>query len=264
MKIAITRGLNGGSALPTQAKQWAQLLEVPYIERQGNGSLQAIKEANNLDGLLVATKKGPQLFSDEGILFYHPGMAVLRLQKILQGKQDNFIVACELKKGSRLLDATLGFASDAAIASYVVGKEGYVQGLEASLPLWFVVTEGLKHYVSDEPLLDQALRRIKTQWTEAGEYLKKVAKDSFDVVYFDPMFKYPVHLSSNMKPLRPLAYTKPLVRETLLEALRVAPLVVVKERTPKVLKALGIEEVFGSKYSKVKYGILRRQANETT
>ncbi|MDD4722766.1 MAG: class I SAM-dependent methyltransferase [Acidaminococcaceae bacterium] len=264
MNIATTRGLNGGNALPTQAKKWARLLEVPYIERQGNGSLQAIKDAYNLDGILVATKNGPQLFSDEGILFYHPGMAVLRLQKIFQGEQDNFVAACELKLGSRILDATLGFASDAAIASYVVGNDGLVQGLEASKPLWFLVTEGLQHYVSDEPLLDQALRRIKTKWTEAGIYLKTLASDSFDVVYFDPMFKYPVKLSSNMKPLRPMAYTEPLVRATLTEALRVAPLVVVKERTPRVLRDLGINELLGSKYSKVKYGILRRKANETT
>ena len=61
-----------------------------------------------------------------------------------------------------------------------------------------------------------------------------------------------------MKPLRPLAYAEPLDKAVLSEALRVAPLVVVKERTPRVLRELGIEELYGSKYSKVKYGILRR------
>lgn len=258
MNIAITCGLNGGNALPTEAKRWAKLLKVPYIKRNGNGSLGEIKEANNLDGILVATKKGPQFFSNEGLLFYHPGMAVLRIKKLLQGSTDNFITACALKKGSRILDATLGLAGDAAVASYVVGTEGCVHGLEASQPLWFLVTEGLKNYVSAEPMLTQALRRIKTQWVKADVYLQTLPDDSFDVVYFDPMFKHPVKLSSNMKPLRPVAYTKPLERAILLEALRVAPLVVVKERTPKVLKDLGINELFGSKYSKVKYGILRR------
>lgn len=264
MKVATTRGLNGGTGLPTEAKKWAELLEVPYIEREGNGSLQSIKEANNLDCLIVATKKGPQIFSDEGVLFYHPGMAVLRLQKILQGDSDNFVRACELKAGSRILDATLGFASDAAIASYVVGDAGLVKGLEASKPLWFLVTEGLHNYVSEEPELTRALRRIQTQFGQAATYLKTLATDSFDVIYFDPMFKYPVKLSSNMKPLRPVAFTEPLRQETLREALRVAPLVVVKERTPRVLQELGIEELYGSKYSKVKYGILRRQANGKT
>jgi len=264
MKVATTRGLNGGSYLPTQAKEWSVLLGVPYIERQGNGSLQAIKEANNLDCLIVATKQGPQIFSDEGTLFYHPGMAVLRLQKILQGEADNFVRACELKPGSKILDATLGFASDAAIAAYVVGDTGLVRGLEASGPLWLLVTAGLRNYVCEEPELTKALRRIETQHTEAHTYLNTLAADSFDVVYFDPMFKYPIKLSSNMKPLRPVAFMEPLAEETLKEALRVAPLVVIKERTPRVLQELGIKEICGSKYSKVKYGILRRQDNEKT
>jgi len=258
MNFAIIRGLNGGSYLPTQAKKWAELLEVPYIERTGNGSLQFIMQTHNLDCLVVATKEGPQIFSEEGKLFYHPGMSVLRLQKLLHGERDNFVDACELKAGSRILDATLGFASDAAIASYVVGNAGCVQGLEASKPLWFLVTEGLQNYVSEDVELNKALERIKTLCAEAGTYLKTLDADSFDVVYFDPMFRHPVNLSSNMKPIRPVAYMQPLNKETLAEALRVAPLVVVKERTPRVLRELGIKELYGSKYSKVKYGILRR------
>jgi len=258
MNFATVRGLNGGSDLPALAKKWAELLEVPYIERSGNGSLQFIMQSYKLDCLVVATKKGPQIFSEEGKLFYHPGMAVLRLQKLLQGEKDNFVAACELKSGSRILDATLGFASDAAIASYVVGDKGLVLGVEASKPLWFLVKEGLQNYASEETELNNALRRIKTVCTEAKAYLKTLESDSFDVIYFDPMFRYPVNSSSNMKPLRPLAYMEQLDVATLLEGLRVAPLIVVKERTPRVLRDLGIKELYGSKYSKVKYGILRR------
>ena len=258
MNFATVRGLNGGSDLPTQAKKWAELLGITYIERDGNSSLQFIMQSYNLDCLIVATKNGPQIFSEEGKLFYHPGMAVQRLQKLLRGERDNFVEACELQAGSRILDATLGFASDAAIASYVVGPEGCVQGLEASKPLWFLVKEGLHNYVGEETELNEALRRIKTVCTEAKVYLKTLETDSFDVVYFDPMFRYPVNLSSNMKPLRPVAYVEPLDKAVLSEAMRVAPLVVVKERTPRVLRELGINELYGSKYSKVKYGILRR------
>ena len=93
---------------------------------------------------------------------------------------------------------------------------------------------------------------------EAGIYLRSALKDTFDVVYFDPMFKRPIKESSGMQPLRPVSYKEPLTKEILAEALRVAPKVVVKEHSLEVLSALGIEEIEGGKYSKIQYGILRR------
>ena len=42
-------------------------------------------------------------------------------------------------------------------------------------------------------------------------------------------------------------------------ALRAAPRVVIKERDEELLRSLGAEEIQGGKYSKVRYGIIRRQ-----
>ena len=82
--------------------------------------------------------------------------------------------------------------------------------------------------------------------------------DSFDVVYFDPMFRIPINASSNMEPLRPISCEKPLTEATVKAALRVAHCVVVKERGQKLLEALGCTEILGGRYSRVKYGIRRR------
>ena len=61
-----------------------------------------------------------------------------------------------------------------------------------------------------------------------------------------------------MEPLRPVAFEQPLALATVEAALKVAPLVVIKERGQKLLEVLGCTERRGGRYSRVKYGIRRR------
>ncbi len=61
--------------------------------------------------------------------------------------------------------------------------------------------------------------------------MQNVLPDSFDAVYFDPMFRFGVKTSANMKPLRPLAYEKEVNAEIIELALKAAPRVVIKERS---------------------------------
>ncbi len=258
MRFAVTMARKGGLDLSQQAQRWARQLGVAYLPRREQGSLQQILEEQQLEALLVATSKGPQLVSSEGTFFYHPSMAVLRLQRLKEGQGDNFVQALGLQPGMRVLDCTLGLASDAAIASYVVGAAGQVVGVEASTPLHFTVSQGLQHYVAEDEDLTAALRRIRTVNATAAAYLAQCAADSFDVVYFDPMFRYPVNSSSCMEPLRPVAYDCALAPATVEEALRVAPRVVIKERGYQIFKEYGCQGVLGGRYSKVKYGVRRR------
>lgn len=258
MKFAVTVGLNRATNLSSLAKKWALQLDVPYLARPTKGTLESLLQEYELDALIVATANGPQIFSAEGTLFFHPGMAVLRLKKILAGEKDNFADALELKPGMRVLDCTMGLASDAAIAAYISGESGKVVALEASAPVWFVVSQGLKEYKAEDEQLNSALRRIETIHSTAEEFLNTLPKDAFDVVYFDPMFHRPVSTSSNMTPLRPVAFEKALEKSVIDEALRVAPLVVVKERSTKLLERLGISEFKGGRYSRIIYGIKRR------
>lgn len=84
------------------------------------------------------------------------------------------------------------------------------------------------------------------------------ARTSFDVVYFDPMFRHPVNGAKGMEALRPLSYEEALSAETLQLALRAAPRVVIKERSEYILREYGCEEFIGGKYSRIKYGIIKR------
>lgn len=259
VKFAVTSNKNDNRILKEQARAWAQQLQVPYVKRYDNGSLDAMLEDYNLDALLIAGKKGPQLYSGEGMLLYHPGLGKVRWQRVVERKEnDNFLTAMSLSPGQRVLDCTVGLAADALLASHAVGVTGKVIGLEASLPLWFLTSRGVLSYKSKIPELVQDLQRIEIIHAEASAFLKTLPEDSFDVVYFDPMFRQPVRKSSEMVPLRPLAFSEPLTLAMVEVALQAAPRVVIKERSVEILQEYGCTEFVGTKYSAVRFGIRKR------
>ncbi|MBR0293353.1 MAG: class I SAM-dependent methyltransferase [Acidaminococcaceae bacterium] len=260
IRFAVTSNKNDNRKLIEQAKAWAQQLQIPYVKRYDNGSLDAMLADHQLDTLLIAGKNGPQLYSPEGMLLYHPGLGKVRWQRVVQRhEKDNFLTAMDIRPGQRVLDCTVGLAADALLASHAVGESGMVVGLEASLPLWFLISQGIMLYKSKLPELLQDLRRIEIIHAEASVYLKTLPENSFDAVYFDPMFRQPVRKSSEMVPLRPLAFHEPLSPETVELALRVAPRIVIKERSVEILQEYGCTEFVGTKYSAVRFGIRKRQ-----
>lgn len=258
MKFAVTTVRNNAYRFTETAQAWAKSLKSVYIPRNKYSKLEAMLAEEKLDAILVVAAEGAHIFTAEGTFFYHPSMAVLRMQKLKNGEKDNFSDALEIKPGMKILDATLGLASDAAIASYLVGNNGTVVGVEGSNLLAFVVSKGLQEYQAKDDDLNKALRKIHVVCSAAEDYLQQCEADSFDIVYFDPMFRYPVSGSSAMSVLRPVAYEKPLTQHCLELALKAAPKVVIKERTENILKEYGCQEISGGRYSKVKYGIIRR------
>ena len=260
IKFAVTCNKNGNRKLTEQAKAWASQLKVPYVKRYDNGSLDAMLEDYHLDALLISGKKGPQLYSREGMMLYHPGLGKVRWQRVVQRHEtDNFLTAMDIRPGQQVLDCTVGLAADALLASHEAGETGKVIGLEASLPLWFLVSRGVRSYKSKFPELVQDLQRIEIIHAEASDFLKMMPANSFDAVYFDPMFRQPVSRSSEMIPLRPLAFHEPLTLETVELALNVAPRVVIKERSVEILQEYGCTEFVGTKYSAVRFGIRKRE-----
>lgn len=258
LTFAVTVGRSENSGLESQAKSWANQFGVKYLQRSSKGSLEFLCQQEQVEALLVATKTGPQIYTSAGTFFFHPSMAVLRLQRLKNNENDHFAAALELKQGMKVLDCTMGLASDAAVASFLVGTNGKVCAVEASPLVHFVVSKGLQDYQAEDADLNDAMRRIETVCSDAAAYLQTLPVDCFDAIYFDPMFKRPVGGSSNMEPLRPVAFEQPLAIETVEAALRVAPLVVIKERGQKLLEALGCTEIQGGRYSRIKYGIRRR------
>ena len=209
--------------------------------------------------LLVASSEGIHYVTGKATLRYHPGMARVRIHNLISGRGDPMVQAMGLEPGLSVLDCTLGLASDAAVASYVVGPEGKVVGLEHCLPVYLVVSHGLANYEEKKAILREALRRIELRWTDCADFLANVEPGRFDVIYFDPFFDEPVEASSGIAPLRLVAKRAagPL-EEALEEARRKAGLrVVVKGRRGSTLfRRHPFERFFGGSHSRIQYGVI--------
>ena len=156
------------------------------------------------------------------------------------------------------MDCTLGLGSDALVASYVVGARGKVVALEVNPLIAEVVRHGMKNFSADTPHILEAMRRVEIVTADCRDYLSTCASDSFDAVYFDPMFRRPVEKSSGLNPIRPLADSRPLTEEIIREACRVARRrVVMKEHSGSAeFERLGFKVLSGGKYSSVAFGVI--------
>lgn len=230
--------------------------------RRGNDGLPVLFAANPDAGralvvqtnrLLLATRDGQELF-------YHPNMAFLRLGNLLRDGRDLLIAAAELQPGESVLDATLGFASEAILCAHVLGESGEVHGIEAVPELGIVVREGLKTVVTEQRLLNEAMRRVRVvHLGDHLDFLRACPAARYDVVCFDPFFGELMPGSTPLGPLRAFGHHAPLLREAITEARRVARrrVLVKTEKWSSLLADLGITERVASRSGKVMYGVAR-------
>lgn len=255
--VIVTTVENANAYLIAKARSYARQLNTLYISRD-NQSINTLKEKFQVDNILTVSKHGPILHTIEGKYFFHLSMAELRIKNYLSGDADHMIYAMNLKAGMNVLDCTLGLATDAVVASYVVGPQGKVTGLEASPLLALIAKEGLASYKLNNEIINAAMRNIRVINSEHLIYLQNLPDKCYDIVYFDPMFRYPKESSCNLKPIRRLANNSQLSLEAIQEAKRIArSRVVIKENNfSKEFDRLGITVFSGGKYSSIKYGII--------
>lgn len=255
--FVVTTSIRVTKSLEENAKEIAQDLKIPYVKREKH-SLNNIQDEYAVSAIMLVQLDKLSLVVNGKELFFHPGLAKLRIKEIQAGKTDQMIKAMDLKAGDSVLDCTLGLASDALVASYVAGNQGKVVGIEDSIAVAEIVRKGLQSYTGEKSELLNAMRRIRVVQADHLSYLKKLADNTFDVIYFDPMFRVPREKSSSMAPLRPLANNNPLSGEVVNEAYRVAKKrVVMKEnRHSEEFKRLQFQIIQGGKYSPLAYGII--------
>lgn len=232
----------------------------PLVERR-HRSIPLLKAVYGAENIVVWENDRPILYTASGEqLFFHPSMAKNRLSFYRkQGQCDMMMKAIDLLPGDSFLDCTFGLGSDAIVASYLT-RHGVVMGLESSPALAYVVSWGMKNYHSRMPWLDDAVHRIRLLNREHGEFLAALPDNSYDVVYFDPMFREPITKSVSMNPLRPLTNPRALEPENIHQALRSArKRVVIKERLKSgELERLGCQRIQHSKNNSIAYGILEK------
>ncbi|WP_028391474.1 class I SAM-dependent methyltransferase [Bacillus cihuensis] len=205
-----------------RAKSIAAQFSLPFYKRNKR-SLNRMHQDYGMDCLVVGKNKLElHTISGGSPFFFHPNIAMIRIKRMMNGEDDPYITAARIEKGSSILDCTLGLGSDAIIASYVSGACGEIRAIEENSIISFIVKEGLLQWESGIELMDAAMKRIQIETGNHHEVLKKLPDNSFDVVYFDPMFEERIEESEGINGLAQFASYNDLQLETIEQAKRVA------------------------------------------
>jgi ubiquinone/menaquinone biosynthesis C-methylase UbiE len=261
MNVAVTTTREADENLEYKAKGISEELNISYIKR-GNLSIEKTILKEGFDYLLVVERDKIVIKGEDSTLFWHPNMSELKIKSIRKGNKEAIIEATKLEEGNSILDCTLGLAGDALVFSAVVGEKGYVVGTEVNKYIAYLSKCGLKDY---NKVNGNSIDNIKVINESYEDYILKQRDNSFDVVYFDPMFKEPNKKSSSINAFRDFAKHKELTKDILKEALRVCKKrVVIKERQGfNDFEKLGIEKYYGSKKTgSIIYGVIEKNYKE--
>ncbi|MGI2293234.1 class I SAM-dependent methyltransferase [Paenibacillus sp. GXUN7292] len=254
--MIVTTAVKPTEAHIAKAQQLAREVGGQFVPREKH-SIQKLKEQSAEGAVIVVTEKEVRLFDAHRAqpFFFHPSMALVRVKRLLKGEQDPLLVLSKCEQGDHIIDCTAGLCGDSLVFSFGAGREGKVTALESEPVLCALVRDGLASYRSGEADIDEAMRRIELQCTEHLQFLKKLPDKSADIIYFDPMFRQPVHESSSMKPLRTIANASPLTIEAIREATRVArKTVIMKENNfSDQFEQLGFKKI---SHAKIGYGVI--------
>lgn len=221
--MIITTSYEPDNNLINQTHAVAKEIGAVYIARNKK-SLATLMSEKNTDELIVVDKERVNYYNkaSEQPFFFHPSIALLRINRIKQGDNDLMVQITNLEPGDSFLDCTLGMATDSLVASYIVGSTGRVVGLESQPIIAALVRNGLNRGWPSDVDIDNAMKRIAVESINHYEYLKGLPDNSYDIIYFDPMFRSGITKSAPFNPIRGLANHSSITEETIKEAKRVA------------------------------------------
>jgi hypothetical protein len=236
--LAVTWSGGGPAHLEDAARRIANTWKVPLYERPRKSGLTphfgVIAHA-----FLVCDGRGVRLVSRSAELRVSPGLALLRLKRLAveASMVDALVHHAKLRQGERVIDGTLGLGADARVMASRLGARGTVIGVEASLPLAVLMSEGLPF---ERPWPDSA--PIEVVHSTALGYLSRQPTASADVVFFDPMFERRKAASPAFEQLRSFASVLEIDPDAVRQATRVARrLVLMKSDDPRVFPQLGLK-----------------------
>jgi len=237
MNIAVTTSKNPKRHQNVKAIKISNDLNLPLINRDRK-SIESLLNEFKMDYILIVERDRLLMKSLHSEFFWHPGTAVKKLWEMNLGKQNSLVKAAT-----------------------IVGPTCKIVGVEANEYISYLTHDGLNNYTQVRDYIKTDMKRIQVINTTYESFLSKQADNSFDVVYFDPMFRMAKQESHGINGLRDFAVHNSLSNTTLQEALRVCKnRVVVKERIGGgVFKELGITKRIGEiKFGSVVYGYIEK------
>ncbi|MCL6637468.1 MAG: class I SAM-dependent methyltransferase [Alicyclobacillus sp.] len=212
--------------------EWFQARLVPRRQR----NIEALFATEGADALVVADEP-PRLYhrlAPTQPLFFHPGLACQRLRVLRRGGVDRLLQAARIRSGDVVVDATLGAGVDALVLAYGVGRSGQVWALESSWVLARVFQYAQRCHGHGYRDIAELLPRIQVHIGDHTAWLAALPDDSVDVVFFDPMFRQPLHAPANrVEAVRAWASPAALSTEAWQQAQRVARRCVVFKERPR-------------------------------
>lgn len=220
--MIITTGLEPNKATQAHANELAKTFELPLVPRRDD-SLEQLRKRYGDEAVLVVSAKGARLeIPGQPAFFFHPNNAAFRIKRLERGDTDSMLSICQIQPGDHVLDATLGLGADAIVFAHATGRSGRVVGVESQMLIARLVADGLKHWQNESETLAIAMRRVEVLAGHHLDVLRNLPDQSFDVVYFDPMFETTVDSSTGINGIRTYANAKTLTGEAVQEACRVA------------------------------------------
>ncbi len=239
-----------------EARAVASELALPVVQRR-DASIPALREAEGAQGVIVVAHDRITYYHPSGEFFFHPSMAKMRIKLLRLGDGDVAVRAMGLTAGMSVLDCTLGRAADACVASFTVGPEGRVVGLEIDPIIAALTRRGLLSFEPAGAALAEAMRRVEVVHADHATYLAELPEGCFDVVYFDPFFDTTLSGSQAIHSLRAVGHMGPVSEPALREAARVARRrVVYKLKRPDCPAGLDSWRMVGGRKSRIEYRVL--------
>lgn len=246
--------------MTANAKAIALELKADFVPRKKR-SVSALQQIVK-DDCLVVGKDRLELFplGAEEPFFFHPNSAMFRIKRLMKGESDPLIEAAKLQEGMSFLDCSLGLGSDSIVAGFVVGDSGSVTGIEARHELAYLVKNGLKTWDSGYDAINLAMEKIKVLHGYSLDVLKSLEENSFDCVYFDPMFDESILESDGIRGLTHFAIYDGLSQEFVQQAVRVASKrVVLKDHfRSRRFEVFGFS-VYKRKTAKFHFGVIEKE-----
>ena len=187
--IVVTTSVKTNNELNEKAHNIAKFLNFNYIPRNKRTIKQMLIQA---DGVVVVYKTKLSYFEGDKELFFHLDTSAL---KIKNNDNEPLIEIIGSEK-QNILDCTMGLAGDSIILSYYEHK---VMTLEKNKIIYLIVSN-----------------------VDSVKFLKNCPDNSFDIVYFDPMFSHNIEESKNLAGIETLANQDFPTADFLTEAKRVA------------------------------------------
>lgn len=261
--VVVTTAVKPSPDLEDHARALAAELGVLYAPRRNVTVAQVARETETPRLLIVEHDRLLLRDTDAGVeYFFHPNLGLTRGRNLIRGDRELFAEATALQPGERLLDCTLGFASEAMLGAYLVGEAGRVVGLESVPELAVVTRDGLARLSLPVPELQAALRRIQVVTADHADYLAQCEPGAFDVIAFDPFFGDRLAGSENsVSPLFRFGNPAPLAAAAVHRARQIARRrVVIKrpkhEELPDDLAA-DVSATVTTRKNRVQYDILQ-------